>query len=243
MRILSARTLAILFLILLLLGFVGVLVYRYFFNGDSSSNNIIREFLLYPDNRSQYSNTGYQRCGDAPFILPSQGLIGLLYADPARPYSATRRHTGIDIFGDGEANTIPIVVVYDGYLTRLPDWKSTLIIRHDDPLQAGRSIWSYYTHMASRDGTTSFISEAFPPATYNQFVSQGTLLGYQGEFAGDAPPIALHLHFSLVLSDTDGAFLNEAVLDNTLDPSPYFGMKLNIADDMGTRPIGCVDNN
>jgi hypothetical protein len=172
------------------------------------------------------------------FLLPSSGFIGLLYRDPARPYHIFRRHTGVDIFGNGEPGDVPVVAVYDGYLTRLNDWFATVIIRHDDPLQLGRTIWTYYTHMGNRSGTTSFVSDEFPPGTADKFVKQGTLLGYQGKYAGIGVPVGLHVHLSIVASDADGSFKNEAILDNTLDPSPYFGLPLNI-DDHPKRPIKC----
>jgi murein DD-endopeptidase MepM/ murein hydrolase activator NlpD len=178
-------------------------------------------------------------CPGAPFILPSDGLIGLLWNDPAGPYTILNTHTGLDIFGDGGPGSVPVYAAYDGYLSRLAGWRSSVIIRHDDPLLPGRIIWTYYTHMASRDGAQSFIVPDFPAGTAGVWVTQGTLLGYQGEYAGSSPaPIGLHLHFSIVLSDDDGAFLNEARLSSTLDPSPYLGMPLNIAD-WPQRPITC----
>lgn len=231
-------------LILLLLALAGLalfLVMRWYFGGDSGSNTLIARFLRQPETRAGLMNAGYSACPGAPFILPSEGLIGLLYADTARPYTVTRRHTGLDIFGDGTSGTVPIVAAYPGWLTRLEDWRSTVAIRHEDPLEAGRTIWTYYTHMASRDGETSYIADDFPPGTRERFVAQGTLLGYQGEFAGNAPPIAMHLHFSIVLADAAGIFLNEAVLSNTLDPTPYLGMALAI-DANPERPIPCLTN-
>jgi hypothetical protein len=178
-------------------------------------------------------------CFGAPFILPSDGLIGLLWSDPLGPYTLLNPHTGIDIFGDGLPGTVPVYAAYDGYLTRREDWLSSVIIRHDDPLQPGRTIWSYYTHMALENGSQSFVDSAFPQGTTEMPLKQGTLLGYQGEYAGvGRAPIGLHVHVSLVLSDDDGLFKNEAVIGNTLDPSPYFGMKLNIAD-WAERPIQC----
>jgi len=37
----------------------------------------------------------------------------------------------------------------------------------------------------------------------------------------------VHLHFSIVLDDGQGRFLNELDINNTLDPSPYLGLQLN----------------
>ncbi|MCD4685647.1 MAG: M23 family metallopeptidase [Anaerolineae bacterium] len=171
-------------------------------------------------------------------MLPSEGFVGLLWNDPAAPYNVLRRHTGLDIFGDGAPGEVPVYAAYEGYLTRLDDWKSTVIIRHDDPLQPGRTIWTYYTHMASKDGDTSFIAAGFPPGIGEVWVTQDTLLGYQGEYNGSGVPIGLHVHFSIVKSDADGSFRNEARIANTLDPSPYFGLPLNIKD-QPDRPVLC----
>jgi len=211
----------------------------FFFSGEitSQSNNYIYRWLTDPASRPDLV-TLRQRCGDAPFILPSDGLVGLLWADPARPYNSFRRHTGLDIFGDGDPGTVPVYAVYAGYLSRPADWLSTVIIQHDDPLKPGRTIWSYYTHMASRDGSDSFVDGAFPPGTERVWVEQGTLLGYQGEYNGPSFGIALHVHVSLVKSNGSGSFLNEAKLGNTLDPSPYFGMALNITDG-AKHPVRC----
>lgn len=217
----------------------GIGFYVWYLRGSGSdSNAYIREWLLVPLRRPQLSTEGGVACEGAPFILPSEGFIGLLWGDPARPYNPLRRHTGIDIFGEGEPGTVPNYAVYDGYLTRLSGWLSTVIIRHDDPLQPGRTIWTYYTHMASEDGLQSYIVDDFPPGTSGKWVEQGALLGYQGMYSGTGPPIAMHLHFSIVASASNGEYLNEAVLDNTLDPSPYFGMPLDIGDG-AERPIRC----
>lgn len=217
-------------------GYLGLLLYS---NTQSDSPIYIRRWFNDEAARPELITVSRERCGDAPFILPSDGFIGLLYADPAGPYSVVNRHTGIDIFGDGEPGTVPVYAAYDGYLTRLEDWLSTVIIQHEDPLEEGRSIWTYYTHMASRDGETSFVEAAFPAGTHGVWVEQGTLLGYQGEYSGNSTfPIGLHVHFSIVKSDENGSFMNEARLANTLDPTPYLGLPLHV-DEVQVRPIRC----
>ncbi|MBI5670552.1 MAG: hypothetical protein HZC41_21370 [Chloroflexi bacterium] len=209
---------------------------------SSRSNSLppIHRWFTDPDTRRELATVmNRQPCPGAPFSLPSDGLIGLLWNDPAAPYTVFATHTGLDIFGDGAPGEVPVYAAYGGYLSRLPDWKASVIIRHDDPLQPGRTIWTYYTHMASRDGSESFVAPAFPPGTDDVWVERGALLGYQGEYAGAGrAPIGLHVHFSIVLSDAAGVFTNEAQLSNTLDPSPYFGMPLNVAD-LPARPIHC----
>ena len=168
-------------------------------------------------------------CPGAPFILPTDGFIGLLYSDPRGPYSASRRHQGIDIFTDLAPGQQPIYAAYDGYITREADWTSTVIQRvPGDPLNPDQQIWIYYTHMADEDGN-DFIEPAFERGTRELFVEQGTLLGYVGNFDGNKPSrIWTHLHLSVV-QDNNGLYANEYYIDNTLDPSPYLGIDVNYA--------------
>ena len=205
---------------------------------QSNSTRAIQRWFADRASRPALS-TPREQCPGAPFLLPSAGLIGLLWQDTAAPYNALRRHSGIDIFGDGIPGTVPVYAAYEGWLTRLPDWIASVIIRHDDPLQPGRTIWTYYTHMAARDGSESYVAAEFPPGTREVWVAQGTLIGYQGEYSGSKlMPVGLHLHMSIVTSEPDGSFRNESHPANTLDPSPYFGLDLRAAH-KPARPIRC----
>lgn len=175
-----------------------------------------------------------ERCQEAPFVFPSDAYIGFIWGDSFRP---GHTHQGLDLFGGAEPGVTPVVAAHSGYLTRLENWKSSIIIRIPaDPLQPDRQIWTYYTHMAARDGA-SFIAPEFPPGTSEMFVEAGTRLGYQGNYSGDPiTPTGVHLHFSIVLDQERtqehplGWFRNELDAQNTLDPSPYFGLRLNAAD-------------
>ncbi len=164
------------------------------------------------------------RCGNAPFIFPTTGVAGYIW-DDAMQFG--HRHQGIDIFAGTDIDITPVIAAYPGYLTRLPDWKSSVIIRvPNDPLQPGRQIWVYYTHMADEAGN-SFISADFPPGTAEKPVEAGTVLGRQGDYSGDpSNPVGVHLHISIV-KDEAGHFMNELDINNTYDPSPYFGLPLN----------------
>ena len=179
--------------------------------------------------------TAGTKCGSAPFIFPTDGLAGFIWDDSFRP---GHRHQGIDIFSGTKPGLTPVVAAYPGYLTRQPDWKSTVIIRvPDDPLQPGRQVWIYYTHMADSQGN-SFIAAEFPAGTSEVFVEAGTFLGYQGNFSGEpGNPVGVHLHISIVKDDGFGKFTNELEIENTYDPSPYFGLSLNAHENTDTIPV------
>lgn len=193
------------------------------------------QFLRDPAAHTDWLVQGGTRCGAAPFLIPSSGFIGFLWGDSFRP---GHRHQGIDIFGGGEVGQTPVLAAYAGYLRRLPDWKASLIIRiPQDPLQPERQIWTYYTHLAGPDGESTIVPD-FPPGTYEVYVEAGTLLGYQGNYSGNAGnPVGVHLHFSIVLDDGQGGFLNELEIANTLDPSPYLGLPLNAAENADQIPL------
>lgn len=174
------------------------------------------------------------RCGDAPFIFPTTGLVGFLWDDS---FQAGHRHQGIDIFAGTAVDVTPVVAAYPGYLTRLPEWKSSVIVRVPrDPLRPGQQIWVYYTHMADARGN-SFISDNFPAGTSEKPIEAGTLIGRQGDYSGDPNnPVGVHLHLSIV-KDRNGAFLNELDINNTYDPSPYFGLDLNAVKNPDKIPV------
>jgi len=204
---------------------LGVYVlYRSYFSISQRARKVF-EFLRNPQTHQGSVILALTRCGDAPFVLPTTGLVGFLWDDSFRP---GHRHQGIDIFSGTGVGETPVYAAYEGYLTRLPEWKSSVIIRiPSDPLQPGRQIWTYYTHMADESGV-SLIVEDFPAGTSEVWVEAGTLLGFQGNFSGTPDnPTGVHLHFSMVKDDGQGKFVNELEIGNTLDPSPYFGMVLN----------------
>lgn len=188
-----------------------------------------------PASHPEWNMQAGTRCGDAPFIFPTNGLVGFLWDDSFRP---GHRHQGIDIFGGEGVGVTPVIAAYPGYLTRLPEWKSSVIVRvPDDPLRPRRQIWLYYTHMADQDGA-SYISDQFPPGTSEQWIEAGTFLGRQGNYSGDPyNPTGVHLHFSIVKDDGLGNFRNELEIKNTLDPSPYLGMRLNANENPAMTPV------
>ena len=198
------------------------------------------EWLRAPQAHPDWALQAGVRCGTAPFLMPTDGFVAYLWDDI---FSGGHHHQGIDIFGGQGVDETPVVAAYPGYLTRLPGWKSAVIERiPSDPLEPGRQIWLYYTHMADPAGN-SFVSDKFPPGTTERSIDAGTLLGYQGDYTGDPnSPTGVHLHFSVVKDNGRGGFLNELDIQNTYDPSPYLGLLLN-ADTSSGQVVMCgVEN-
>jgi hypothetical protein len=221
---------------MLLMALVTAALYFFFSSRRGGARALqVFEWFGAPGSRPELMMTAGQRCGEAPFIFPTDGLIGFVWGDSFR---LGHHHQGVDIFAGTEVGITRVIAVYPGYLTRLPEWKSSVIVRvPDDPLARGRQIWIYYTHMADREGN-SFISDAFPPGTLEQFVEAGTFLGYQGDFSGDPTnPTGVHLHISIVKDDGFGRFRNELEIENTYDPSPYFGLRLNADENQNEIPV------
>lgn len=200
--------------------------YFYFFSPTGNiSTRFVIPFLRNSAAHQEWAVRPLQRCGNAPFIMPTSGLIGYLWDDSFKP---GHRHQGIDVFAGTSAGVTPVFAAYDGYLTRESDWVSTVIIRVlSDPLNPGSQIWTYYTHMADENGASS-VDAAFPPGTREVFIKAGTFLGTQGNYSGTpGNPVGVHLHFSIVRDDGYGNYLNELEIENTIDPSPYLGIELN----------------
>lgn len=229
------RFLFVLLALLVIAGIVGGYYYLRF-GGIDPRSRLVWQWLRNPQAHTDWAVKAGERCGDAPFQMPTDGFIGYLWDDSFKP---GHRHQGLDIFGGTELGVTPVYAAHDGYLTRQSDWKSSLIIRiPSDPLNPGTQIWTYYTHLADAEGS-SLIDPAFPSGSSEVFVERGTLLGYQGNFSGTpGSPVGVHLHFSIVKSDSSSAYLNELEITNTLDPSPYFGLGLNATAGDDT-PVRC----
>jgi hypothetical protein len=219
----------------LLVSVVAAGAYLYFtYRRTSARMGQVFDWFQDQSSRPELMMTAGTQCGDAPFIFPTNGLIGFIWDDSFRP---GHRHSGLDIFGGTDVGITPVVAAYPGYLTRKEDWASTVIIRApEDPLKPSRQIWVYYTHMADPNGV-SFVSDEFPKGTYEKYVEAGTYLGSQGNYSGDPNnPVGVHLHISVVKDDGFGNFTNELDINNTYDPSPYFGLPLNSHENMDTIP-------
>lgn len=230
----NGRLLLIL-IILVIVVVSGVYIYRNLISPNTGRWGSYAKFLSNPEEHDEILIKAGSRCDDSPFAFPTDGVV---FGFWKQSYGLRTTHTGLDIFSGAESGATPIYAAYDGYLTRKIDWVSTVIIRiPHDPLDEGRQIWTYYTHMADVDGN-SFISEEFPKGTSEEWVKAGTLLGYMGNYSGNPiKPTGIHLHFSIVKDDGTGYFLNETKINNTIDSSPYFNLPVNQKDNPKDFPV------
>ena len=225
-----------LFISIFIVAVVTAVITAWFMYRPNSARLLaFRTWINNPAAHPDWKLSAGTQCGAAPFIFPTEGFVGFLWGDSFRP---GHTHQGIDIFAGTDLGITRVISAYPGYLTRLPDWKSAVIVRvPSDPLNPGRQIWLYYAHMADPQGN-SFIAEDFPAGTSEKYIEAGTLLGYQGNYSGDASnPTGLHLHFSIVEDDGGGQFKDETEIANTLDPSPYLGLPLNGYENRETVPL------
>jgi hypothetical protein len=226
--------------IMLFLGLIVAVVFAglsayYMYRPNAPRIGKFRQWMRSPASHPDWKLTAGFRCGSAPFLFPTDGFAGFLWGDS---FGFRHTHQGIDIFAGTDVGMAPVVSAYPGYLTRLPEWKSAVIVRvPSDPLQPGRQIWLYYTHMADAFGN-SYIAPEFPAGTAEKPVEAGIFLGYQGNYSGDPNnPVGVHLHFSIVEDDGTGKFKNELEISNTLDPSPYLGIPLNGYENRDRVPV------
>jgi hypothetical protein len=212
----------------------GITAY-YLYRPNAIRVSKFRQWMRDPASLPDWKLTAGSQCGTAPFLFPTDGFAGFLWGDS---FGLRHTHQGIDVFAGTDVGITPVVSAYPGYLTRLPEWKSAVIVRvPSDPLRPGRQIWLYYTHMADQFGN-SYIDEEFPAGTTEKLIEANTFLGYQGNYSGDPNnPVGVHLHFSIVEDDGSGKFKNELEISNTLDPSPYLGLPLNGYKNRDQAPV------
>ena len=122
-------------LLIVLLTSGGYFLYRTF-RGTSVRSRKIITWIRNPFSNPEWSLESLTRCKPtSPFIFPTNGYVGFLWDDSFRP---GHRHQGIDIFSSEKSGDSPVYAADGGYLTRLADWKSSLIIRiPNDPLPPG----------------------------------------------------------------------------------------------------------
>ena len=196
--------------------------------------------------RSSYEATRFQV--DTVIFEPRiHRLLSVAASCPGVPWSApTRGDFGVwwtsrelAFMGVGVEGTLPVVAVADGLLLRRPEWYDAVAIQHEDPLNNGRKVWTFYGNMASSSEGRSLVNPAYAPGIEGVPVERGQHLGYQGRTWGTRIGW-VHLRFAVVPALDDGSFPEELLafterddprptrdLDDLrlLDPSPYLGTR------------------
>ena len=122
-----------------------------------------------------------QRCGEAPFQLPTSGFIGYLWGDSFRSATVTRASTSSAGRSPGRSRF--------ARPRRLPDPPAGLEIVADRarparPAAAGAPDLDLL-HPHGRPGRQPADRPRFPPGTNEMYIkAEGTLLGHQGNFSG-----------------------------------------------------------
>jgi hypothetical protein len=134
---------------------------------------------------------------EAPFIMPTDGLVG--FGDD----SFRLGPAPIDIFR-GEDNVTPGHCNYAGFLRRMPDWKSSVIIRIPMTL-ATRAPGLDLLHSHGRSERL-ILYRRVPPGTTEK--CGGKFARLPGNYSGRPQPGGVHLHFRLFWTMAR-QFLNE----------------------------------
>jgi hypothetical protein len=159
-------------------------------------------------------------CPSAQWQMPTSGGFGIQWSE-----------NGLNVFGWGNKNTVPVYAVADGVLTRPSAWEGAVAIQHDDPLNPGDKVWTVYADMLSASGHESYILDDFPPGSTEIPVNAGQLLGYQGEWSGRIYwPKSIHLRFAVVNEIPSSIMMKDDDFKNALDPTLYLGISLNDGD-------------
>jgi len=169
-------------------------------------------------------------CPGASWQIPSDGTLGVQW-----------REGGLNFFGQGKEGTVPVRAVADGLLLRKEDWMNSVAILHDDPLHAGKKVWSYYDDLAASNGTDSYIMKDFPAGSAGVPVKAGQLLGYQGTWSGT--PLWrrwMHVHFAIFRSTNSNGFPQNLAMEDILDPTAYLNVELETrTENENTQPLKC----
>ncbi len=94
----------------LLLG-LGLWLYRVY-RPSLARGQRVWQFFSDPASHPELVLTAGTRCGAAPFLFPTTGLIGFIWDDSFRP---GHRHQGIDIFARGAIGQTPVLAAYPGF--------------------------------------------------------------------------------------------------------------------------------
>jgi hypothetical protein len=123
----------------------------------------LRQFWSNPAAHTDWQIVAGARCGEAPFLAPTDGYIGFVWGDSFR---VGQQHQGVDIFGPTGPDGLDrlVVAAYDGYLTLCRTGAQPSSSGFQRPARARPPGLDLLHAHGRRDGR-SFIDPAFPPGT------------------------------------------------------------------------------
>ncbi|MEE4195041.1 MAG: glycosyltransferase family 39 protein [Anaerolineae bacterium] len=136
---------------------------------------------------------------ESGWITPTRGAYGAFWY--------TRQ---VFIAGGEDWGETPVYAVADGLLYRFWGWNGAVAIQHDDPLNPGEKVWTYYGNMRNAwNENEQYVAARFPIGANAVPVKQGELVGYQGAIDLGTGDFSARLHFAVVPADEDGRFPTE----------------------------------
>ncbi|MFW5714096.1 MAG: hypothetical protein ACOCYU_05440, partial [Brevefilum sp.] len=134
-------------------------------------------------------------CPEVPFRLPTQANMGMYW-----------KNGQLLMLGSGRSGEIPVYAVADGLLYQFPSWETAVAVRHKDPLDNEKFIWSFYGDLApAHNSENPYIESPFLGAG-GVPVKAGDLIGYQGRWLSPSQATWVHLRFTLLPGNGDGEF-------------------------------------
>ena len=134
-------------------------------------------------------------CPQSPWQIPTRADMGMFWMNGQ-----------VIMMGGGSDDIIPVFAAADGLLYQFSEWATAVAIQHDDPLNPGKKLWTFYGDLAPAFNQNSpyiedeFIQDEGIP------IKAGDLLGYQGRWLGPDQQTWVHLRFAIIPADQDGNF-------------------------------------
>jgi hypothetical protein len=134
-------------------------------------------------------------CPQSPWQLPTRADMGMYWLNGQ-----------VLMMGGGRDDIIPVFAVADGLLYQFPEWNTAVAIQHDDPLNPGRKLWTFYGDLAPAfNQNEPYIEDKFIQAEGIP-IKSGEFIGYQGRWLGPSQQTWVHLRFTILPADQEGNF-------------------------------------
>ncbi len=168
-------------------------------------------------------------CPGAPWSLPTRAELGVRWDSG-----------GLNLFGHGTENTIPVLAVAPGRLTVIAGRPDAVAVRSADPLEPGREVWVIIDGLADGSGALSYVA---PETVSGGPIEAGARLGAQGRWSGQPTfPMWVHARITLIRATEASEPPSSWSDTDVLDPRPYFGLSLpDASEGAWSHRLECVN--